>query len=160
MARPSIRSRWPGQGVDGERVLLELPGPVLPGEPGCGRHPPPDRRSRLPGDQRHLRSRDRHARRCSRRYADRFEADPARWKFLTGDFAVIKKLADESFLLPAEVGVHSERGVVFDRQGRLRGSYHLLQEDRVALLEKLVRDVLAEEPAADWPAAVPEAATP
>jgi cytochrome oxidase Cu insertion factor (SCO1/SenC/PrrC family) len=82
-----------------------------------------------------------------RRYADRFEADPARWKFLTGDFAVIRKVANESFLLPAEVGVHSERGVVFDRQGRLRGSYHLLQEDRVALLEKLIRDVLAEEPA-------------
>ena len=80
-----------------------------------------------------------------RRYADRFEADPDRWKFLTGDFAVIKKLANESFLLPAEVGVHSERGVVFDRQGRLRGSYHLLQEDRVDLLKKLIREVLAEE---------------
>jgi cytochrome oxidase Cu insertion factor (SCO1/SenC/PrrC family) len=80
-----------------------------------------------------------------RRYADRFEADPDRWKFLTGDFAVIKKLANESFLLPAEVGVHSERGVVFDRQGRLRGSYHLLQEDRVELLKKLIREVLAEE---------------
>ena len=80
-----------------------------------------------------------------RRYADRFEADPDRWKFLTGDFAVIKKLANESFRLPAEVGVHSERGVVFDRQGRLRGSYHLLQEDRVDLLKKLIREVLAEE---------------
>lgn len=83
-----------------------------------------------------------------RRYADRFEADPDRWKFLTGDFAVIKKVANESFLLPAELGVHSERGVVFDRQGRLRGSYHLLQEDRVELLKKLIREVLAEkEPA-------------
>ena len=80
-----------------------------------------------------------------RRYADRFEADPDRWKFLTGDFAVIKKLANDSFLLPAEVGVHSERGVVFDRQGRLRGSYHLLQEDRVELHKKLIREVLAEE---------------
>lgn len=90
-----------------------------------------------------------------RRYADRFEADPARWKFLTGDFAVIRKVANESFLLPAEVGVHSERGVVFDRQGRLRGSYHLLQEDRVALLEKLIRDVLAEGPAEPAPAEEP-----
>lgn len=90
-----------------------------------------------------------------RRYADRFEADPARWKFLTGDFAVIRAVANESFLLPAEVGVHSERGVVFDRRGRLRGSYHLLQEDRVALLEKLIRDVLAEEPSAPAPAEEP-----
>ncbi len=79
-----------------------------------------------------------------RRYADRFEADQARWKFLTGDMATIKQVANGTFLLPAEVGVHSERGVVFDRQGRLRGSYHLLQPDRVKLLEKLIRDVLAE----------------
>jgi hypothetical protein len=34
---------------------------------------------------------------------------------------------------------------VFDRQGRLRGSYHLLQEDRVELLKRLIREVLAEE---------------
>ena len=80
-----------------------------------------------------------------RRYADRFEADPDRWKFLTGDMAVIKKVANDTFFLPAEVGVHSERGVVFDRQGRLRGGYHLLQPDRVELLKKLIRDVLAEE---------------
>lgn len=96
-----------------------------------------------------------------KRYADRFEADPARWKFLTGDFALIKKLANESFLLPAEVGVHSERGVVFDRQGRLRGSYHLLQQDRVDLLKKLIREVLAEKPveaATDDAAATPDAA--
>ena len=32
-----------------------------------------------------------------------------------------------------------------DRQGRLRGGYHLLQADRVELLKKLIRDVLAEE---------------
>ena len=87
-----------------------------------------------------------------RRYAERFEADPARWKFLTGDMATIKEIANGTFLLPAEVGVHSERGVVFDREGRLRGSYHLLQADRVKLLEKLIREVLAE-PAANAPAA-------
>jgi len=80
-----------------------------------------------------------------RRYADRFEATPDRWHFLTGDMAVIKKVANDTFFLPAEVGVHSERGVVFDRQGRLRGGYHLLQPDRVELLKKLIRDVLAEK---------------
>ena len=80
-----------------------------------------------------------------RRYADRFEANPDRWTFLTGDMAVIKKVANDTFFLPAEVGVHSERGVVFDREGRLRGGYHLLQPDRVELLKKLIRDVLAEK---------------
>jgi protein SCO1/2 len=78
------------------------------------------------------------------RYADRFEADAARWKFLTGDMTLISAVGQKTFRLPVEVGVHSERGVVFDRSGRLRGGYHLLQADRVDLLKKLIRDVLAE----------------
>lgn len=95
------------------------------------------------------------------RYADRFDADTNRWKFLTGDMEVIKKIANESFQLPAEVGVHSERGVVFDRQGRLRGGFHLLQADRVDLLKKLVRDVLAEGPEdASVAEATPDSPTP
>jgi cytochrome oxidase Cu insertion factor (SCO1/SenC/PrrC family) len=87
-----------------------------------------------------------------RRYADRFDADLTRWKFLTGDMATIKTVANETLRLPAEVGVHSERGVVFDRQGRLRGGYHLLQADRVDLLKKLVREVLDEPADAALPA--------
>lgn len=86
-----------------------------------------------------------------RRYAERFQADSVRWKFLTGDMATIKRVANDGFKLPAEVGVHSERGVVFDRKGRLRGGYHLLQTDRVELLKKLVREVLAEDPQAERP---------
>ena len=82
-------------------------------------------------------------------YAERFEADPQRWKFLTGDMDVIKRVGTKTFLLPVEIGVHSERVAVFDREGRLRGSYHLLQEDRVDRLKKLIRDVLAEDDATD-----------
>ncbi len=93
-----------------------------------------------------------------RRYADRFEADPARWKFLTGDLATIKEVGMGTFKLPVELGVHSERGVVFDRTGRLRGGYHLLDPDKVKLLVKLIREVLAEPAAA--PAAGPGKETP
>jgi protein SCO1/2 len=78
------------------------------------------------------------------KYAARFEADPARWRFLTGDLKLIEQVGQKVFRLPVELGVHSERGVVFDRQGRLRGGYHLLEEDRVELLVKLLREVLAE----------------
>ncbi|MFM8734480.1 MAG: SCO family protein [Pirellulales bacterium] len=78
------------------------------------------------------------------KYAARFEADPKRWKFLTGDLKLIEQVGQQLFRLPVELGVHSERGVVFDRMGRLRGGFHLLEADRVALLEKLIREVLAE----------------
>lgn len=80
-------------------------------------------------------------------YSKRFEADPARWKFLTGDMEEIKRVANTTFFLPAELGVHSERGVIFDRQGRLRGSFHLLQPDRIEVMKKTIRDVLAEDAA-------------
>ena len=81
-------------------------------------------------------------------YAARFDADPKRWKFLTGDLKLIEQVGQKVFRLPVELGVHSERGVVFDRQGRLRGGYHLLQQDRVDLLTKLIREVLAEKSSA------------
>ncbi len=84
-------------------------------------------------------------------YAERFDAKPARWKFLTGDLTLIEKVGTTLFRLPVELGVHSERGVVFDREGRLRGGYHLLQQDRVDLLKKLIREVLAEKPAGAVP---------
>jgi len=88
-------------------------------------------------------------------YAARFEADPKRWKFLTGDLKLIEHVGQKTFRLPVELGVHSERGVVFDRRGRLRGGYHLLQQDRVDLLKKLIREVLAEKTSAAESGIVP-----
>ncbi len=81
-------------------------------------------------------------------YAARFEADPRRWIFLTGEMPEIKRIANDILFLPAEVGVHAERGVVFDRQGRLRGSFHLLDPDRIRRMKAMIRDLL-DEPAAD-----------
>jgi len=88
-------------------------------------------------------------------YAARFDADPRRWKFLTGDLKVIEQVGQKVFRLPVELGVHSERGVVFDRSGRLRGGYHLLDADKVNRLEQLLREVLAESAATADPGIVP-----
>ena len=89
------------------------------------------------------------------KYAARFEADPARWKFLTGDLKLIEQVGQKVFRLPVELGVHSERGVVFDRRGRLRGGYHLLDPDKVRQLVKLIREVLAEKDGAPEAGIVP-----
>lgn len=83
-----------------------------------------------------------------RRYADRFQADAGRWKFLTGDMETITRVGTGLFKLPVEVGVHAEKGVVFDRQGKLRGGYSLTDPKRVELLKELIREVLADEAAA------------
>lgn len=83
-----------------------------------------------------------------RRYAERFKADAGRWKFLTGDMATITRVGQGRLGLVVEVGVHAEKGVVFDRQGKLRGGYSLTDPKRVELLKKLIREVLADEPGA------------
>jgi len=80
-----------------------------------------------------------------RRYADRFQADAGRWKFLTGDMETITRVGTGLFKLPVEVGVHAEKGVVFDREGKLRGGYSLTDPKRVELLKELIREVLADE---------------
>ena len=79
------------------------------------------------------------------RYAERFDADPARWKMLTGDMKEIERVGKGRFKLPVEVGVHAEKGVVFGRDGKLRGGFSLTDADRVELLKELIREVLAEE---------------
>ncbi len=108
------------------------------------------------------------------RYAERYEADPVRWLFLTGDKRVIYHLAKEGFRLgvvdpddPPQAGrllhilepapalathgskglvIHSSRFVVLDRQGRIR-AYHLPEdEESLKRLRQNVRTVLREKP--------------
>jgi protein SCO1 len=81
-----------------------------------------------------------------RAYAERFGADPERWLFLTGDKPVIEHLVREGFRLsiaelPAaqretnpEPITHSNRFVLVDGQGRIRGYYHGSDEDEIAKL--------------------------
>ena len=59
----------------------------------------------------------------------------------------IVRVGTKRFLLPVELGVHAEKGVVFDREGKLRGGYSLTDPDRAKLLQALIREVLAEKPA-------------
>ena len=81
-------------------------------------------------------------------YAERFEADPHRWKFLTGDMDVIKRVGTKTFLLPVEIGVHSERGLSLTER---TATWELppAARDRVDRPKKLIRDVLAEDDATD-----------
>ncbi len=66
-----------------------------------------------------------------REYAERFNADTTRWTFVTGDRPTIFSLAQEGFLLgvdsvgltPDALVTHSEKFVLIDREGRMRGYY-------------------------------------
>lgn len=79
-----------------------------------------------------------------RQYAARYGADPARWHFLTGPAAVLQPLLQQGFRLgfaegggPEEPIIHSQRFVLVDRAGQIRGAYD--STDRAAV-RRLVQD--------------------
>jgi protein SCO1/2 len=84
-------------------------------------------------------------------YAGWQGADKDRWLFLTGDWASMRKLVGEGFRLnvsKAESGLvpvgelvtHSDRLVLVDGKGRIRGYYHGTEEGSTkAILEDLDR---------------------
>ncbi len=75
-------------------------------------------------------------------YAARFHADPSRWSFLTGERAAIWELCAQGFKLPVgdapanpdEPLFHSDRFVLVDRGGRIRGYYDALEPEGFASL--------------------------
>ena len=67
------------------------------------------------------------------RYADKFEADPERWWFLTAEPDVIRRVSKEAFFQPLEIieseiaggdhPTHGTRVIVVDGEGHVRGVY-------------------------------------
>ena len=82
------------------------------------------------------------------RFGEEQGVDPARWKLVTGDPAVIYRLARESYFAdddrldasrsPAELFLHTEKVLLVDRAGRLRGVYNGSMRFEIA---KLLADV-------------------
>jgi protein SCO1/2 len=99
-------------------------------------------------------------------YAEKFGADPDRWTFLTGPREEIWRLSRDGFRLPvgdapgsADAPIlHSDKFVLTDRQGRIRGYYDALdQKAQLAMLSDV--RLVASEPA-DAATAAPPASPP
>ncbi len=80
-------------------------------------------------------------------YAEKFQADPERWLFATGEPDAVARLAQEGFRLsaasyaPMDDGadhtfIHSNRFVLVDRQGRIRGYYRSTDPDDLVRLRR------------------------
>jgi protein SCO1 len=68
-----------------------------------------------------------------KRYSQKFDADPYKWKFLTGSKSEIYQKAINNYLLPAADStqdnfipdfLHSERFALVDKDGRIRGRFY------------------------------------
>ena len=56
-------------------------------------------------------------------YAERFDADPEQWLFLTGKLDYIRRVGAEMYMLPVEKRFHAEKFVLVDGQGERVGFY-------------------------------------
>ena len=81
-----------------------------------------------------------------RRYADRLAANATRWVFLTGDLEYIKRIGHDVLLQYVQEGSHLNHALVVDRNGRIRGSFDVLDPAKTAEMKQLVRQVLEEKP--------------
>lgn len=91
-------------------------------------------------------------------FAARWQADPARWHFLTGDVAGLDQLIKERFLLPItrdpmEAGkllsqklIHTNRFAIVDRSGTVRAYVDGLQPESVSLASRIILELLKESP--------------
>jgi protein SCO1/2 len=88
-----------------------------------------------------------------RGYAEKLQADHARWDFLTGPKSAIYKLSHDGFKLAASDGgdeqgipVHSTRMVLVDRHGQIRGYYDATEPDAVTKVLADTNHLLREQP--------------
>ena len=88
-----------------------------------------------------------------RGYADKLQADPARWDFLTGPKSAIYKLSHDGFKLAVSdsssaqgIPIHSTRIVLVDRHGEIRGYYDATEADAITKLVADTNHLLREQP--------------
>jgi protein SCO1 len=86
-------------------------------------------------------------------YAEKLQADSARWDFLTGPKNAIYKLSHDGFKLAVSNGndeqgvpVHSTRMVLVDRHGEIRGYYDATEADAITKLLADTNHLLREQP--------------
>jgi len=85
-----------------------------------------------------------------RTYAERLQAEPGRWDFLTGAQSTIYNLSRNGFKLAVGeekgVPIHSTRMILVDRHGAIRGYYDAAEPDTVTKLVADTTHLLREQP--------------
>jgi protein SCO1/2 len=87
-----------------------------------------------------------------RSYAERLQAEPGHWDFLTGPKSAIYQLCHDGFKLAVSDGsdaqgvpVHSTRMVLVDRHGQIRGYYDAAEPDAMTKLLADTNHLLREQ---------------
>lgn len=83
-------------------------------------------------------------------YAKLFDADSEKWLFLTSeDFNYLRRVGAEVYMLPVEHQVHSERLLVVDGSGEVRGRFHWNKPAEIAEMRQLLKNLVAADAAGE-----------
>lgn len=95
-------------------------------------------------------------------YAQKFEADPSQWRFVTGDWKLLQQIGEQKLRLTVQPKTHSDRVVLVDRAGNVRGRYRSTLPVELEQLKRQIPTLLAEtaEEAAEQAPATPPVAAP
>lgn len=77
-------------------------------------------------------------------YGSMFNAQPGVWHFLTGEFEDIQRIGNDGFGIVVAPQTHSDRLVLFDREGRKRGSYRSTNANDFQQMQIDLRELLTE----------------
>jgi cytochrome oxidase Cu insertion factor (SCO1/SenC/PrrC family) len=77
-------------------------------------------------------------------YASRFGADPQRWLFCRGELDYVQRIAQDMMQLSVMRQTHSDRAIVFDRGGKVRGRFLLTDPNQVNMLNRLLAQLHQE----------------
>jgi protein SCO1/2 len=78
-----------------------------------------------------------------KKYAERFDADPRRWHFLTGSPDVVRAVVTDGFKVAMPTGLHdldrhSVRLILVDQEGDIRGYFSSTDPDEMARLRGIL----------------------
>lgn len=79
-----------------------------------------------------------------RNYADRFQADPVRWLFCRGEMPYIQQIGTDVLKISVKKQTHSDRAVIVDRSGLVRGRFVLTDPNQLAMLRRVLAKCLGE----------------
>lgn len=80
-----------------------------------------------------------------RDYADRYQADPKRWLFCTGEFDYIKRVGEDIMKLEVSWKGHKDHAIVIDRAGKVRGMFDATSMTQSEKLRQLLVKCLDEK---------------
>lgn len=80
-----------------------------------------------------------------RKYAQKFAIKGDSWWFLTGDLLYIQRIAAEIYQVPLDRQTHTERFLVTDKWGNLRGQFHWGKPEQMTDMKALLDKLLVEK---------------